>query len=112
MHFVLARPSKDEVSEKKPGEKGDSAADATAAEEAAADAAAAVEAEDEAKKSLNPVTGSPPGEGSGCGTEKFPQAPDSFLRAQAEPEFQGDHDPPSRRPWLYPAFCLLATFGG
>lgn len=92
VHFVLARPSKDDVSEKKPGEKGDAAAaaDATAAEEAAADAAAAVEAaEDEAKKSLNPVTGSPPGEASGCGTEKFPQAPDSFLRAQAQPEFQG-----------------------
>lgn len=93
VHFVLARPSKDEVevSEKKPGEKGDAAADATAAEAAAADAAAAVlsEAEDEAKKSLNPVTGSPLGEGSGCGAEKFPQAPDSFLKAQAEPEFQG-----------------------
>ena len=93
-----------DVSEKNPGEKGDAAADATAAEAAAAAAAAAVlsEAEDEAKKSLNPVTGSPPGEGSGCGTDKFPQAPDSFLKAQAEPEFQGDHPPPARRPWLDP----------
>lgn len=89
VHFVLARPSKDEVevSEKKPGEKGNAAADATAAEAAAA--AVLSEAEEEANKLLNPVTGSPPGEGSGCGAEKFPQAPDSFLKAQAEPEFQG-----------------------
>jgi len=85
VHFVLARPPKDAVESSE--EKQDDAPSITAE----ADVLGKSDVRDEQEtvaKSVAKVK-DPFGEGSSSDDKNFTQAPDSFLKAQAEPEFVG-----------------------